>query len=95
MWSARFLTIPYDQLLAIQAQTSDLERCPGADRAAFKTVLKPIVADIDFRFQLARPFAEETIRQLGKKFVVDPRDGERPEYKVSARHRLIAIGIAE
>jgi hypothetical protein len=93
--SARFLTIPYDQLLAIQTQTSDLERCQGADRAAFKTVLKPIVADVDFRFQLARPFAKETLRQLDRKFVVDPRDVESLEYKVSARHRLIAIGIAE
>jgi hypothetical protein len=93
--SARFLTIPYDQLLAVQARTRDLERCSGADPAAFKTVLKPIIADVDFRFQLARPFAEETVRQLGSKFVVDPRDAERLEYKVSARHRLIALGIAE
>jgi hypothetical protein len=93
--SARFLTIPYDQLLAVQAQTSDLERCPGAAPAAFKTVLKPIVADVDFRFQLSRPFAEETVRQLGRKFVVDPRNTESLEYKVSARHRLIALGIAE
>jgi hypothetical protein len=93
--SARFLTIPYDQLLAVKAQTRDLERCSGVDPAAFKTVLKPIVADVDFRFQLARPFAEETVRQLGKKFVVDLRNAESLEYKVSVRHRLIALGIAE
>jgi hypothetical protein len=93
--SARFLTIPYDQLLAVQAETRDLERCRGADPAVFKTVLKPIVADVDFRFQLARPFAEETVRQLGKKFVVDLRNTESLEYKVSVRHRLIALGIVE
>jgi hypothetical protein len=93
--SARFLTIPYDQLLAVQAQTSDLERCPGAGPAAFKTVLKPIVADVDFRFQLARPFTEETVRQLGRKFATDPRTTESLEYKVTVRHRLIALGIAE
>ena len=71
------------------------QHCRARRSAACRDTRKPIVADIDFRFQLARPFAEETIRQLGKKFVVDPRDGERLEYKVSARHRLIAIGIAE
>ena len=64
-------------------------------KIGFKTVLKPIVADVDFRFQLARPFAEETVRQLGRKFATDPRTTESLEYKVTVRHRLIALGIAE
>jgi hypothetical protein len=93
--SARFLTIPYDQLLAVKAQASDPGRCPGADPAALKTILKPIVADVDFRFQLARPFAGETVRQLGRKFAVDPRNAESLDVKVSAHHRLIALGTLE
>jgi hypothetical protein len=93
--SARFLTILYN--LAVKAQTRDLERCPAADPAAatFKTILKPIVADVDFRFQLARPFARETVRQLGSKFVVDPRSTESLDYKISVRHGLIALGTLE
>jgi hypothetical protein len=93
--SARFLTIPYDQVLKYRAQANDLGRCSTANPSALKTVVKPIIADIDVIFRLARPFSDQTVERLRKNFATDQQRVEGLEYKLLIRQRLVALGIAD
>ena len=93
--SARFLTIPYDQLLAVKTQTRDLGKCSGSRSAEIKTIIKPIVANIDVVFQLTRPFSDETVGGLRKRLAIDLQKADSLEYKLAIHQRLIALGIAD
>jgi hypothetical protein len=94
--SALFLTIPYDQLLKNKTEARSLERCSNANPSEIKTVIKPIIADVDVILRVARPLPDETLRKLRRKFAVDQQRGEPLiEYKLSTRQQLIALGISD
>jgi hypothetical protein len=93
--SARFLTIPYDQVLKNKAEAGDPARCSAANAPALKTVVKPIVADIDVSFRLLRPFSDETVQRLRKTFPIDQQRVEGLEYKLLIHQRLIALGTVD
>lgn len=93
--SARFLTIPYDQVLSVSTQTKSAGRCSGSNAPALKTVVKPIVADIQIIFQLTRPLSEETMRRLNGKLTVDQPKTEGARYQLSMHQKLIALGLSD
>jgi hypothetical protein len=91
--AARFLTIPYDQVLKNKAEASG--RCSAVSASALKTVVKPIIADVDVVFRLVRPFSDETVQRLRKKFAIDQQRVEGLEYRLLIHQKLIALGIAD
>jgi hypothetical protein len=93
--SASFLTVPYDQLLDIKTQTRALQGCSGAKPSAARTVIKPVVANVDVVFRLARPFPDETVRALQKRFSSHPHEAQDLEYRLSIHRRLIALGMED
>jgi hypothetical protein len=93
--SARFLTIPFDQLLTVKTQTRDLGACSELRAATFRTAIKPIVANVDVVFQLTRPFSDETLKRLRVKPAIDLQQTERLEYRLVIYRKLIALGIAD
>ncbi len=90
--SAAFLTVPFDRLPNIKTQTRALRGCSGA--AATSTVIKPVVADVDVVFRLARPFPDQTVRALQKRFS-HPPEAQNLEYRLSLHRRLIALGLED
>ena len=92
---AQFLTIPYDRVLAVQAQTRGLPGCSGPKPSAFKTVIKPIVANIEIVFQLTRPLSAEAVRALRRTLAPDLQETKSLEVRFSINHKLIALGITE
>jgi hypothetical protein len=95
VFAASFLTTPYNQLLDIRAQTRSLERCSGAASSATKTAIKPIVAEVAVVFRLARPFPDETLRALQKKFLLHSPVVQSFEYRLLMHRRLIALGMED
>jgi hypothetical protein len=95
VFAASFLTTPYNQLLDIKAQTRSLERCSGAASQATRTAVKPIVADVAVMFRLARPFPDETLRALQKKFLLHSPAAQGLEYRLLMHRRLIALGMED
>jgi hypothetical protein len=93
--SAGFLTVPYDRLPDIKAQTRARGRCSGPDSSRYRTVIKPVVANVGVAFRLARPFSEETLRFLRQKFPGHPHEAQNLEYRLSMHSRLIALGLED
>jgi hypothetical protein len=93
--SAGFLTVPTDQKAAIKAQTKVLAECSRADPSATRTAIKPIVANVAVVFRLARPFSDETVRALRKRFPGYPHEAQALEYRLSIQRRLIALGMED
>jgi hypothetical protein len=89
--SASFVTIPTDRLQDIKARTRVSGRCAQAN--ASSTVVKPIVANVGVTFRLSRPFADETVRALQRRFPGHSHEIQALEYRLSMQRRLIALGL--
>jgi hypothetical protein len=90
--AARFVTIPYDQLLMVRDQTREAGKCSGSRSA--RTIIKPIIANVEVVFQLTRPFSDKTIQGLRKNFAVDQKP-ESLDCRLLMPQKLIALGIAD
>jgi hypothetical protein len=89
--SASFVTVPADRLQDVKARSRVSGRCAQAN--ASSTAIKPIVANVAVTFRLGRPFADEAIRALQRRFSGYSHEAQPLEYRLSMQHKLIALGL--
>lgn len=91
--SVHYATIPYNQLLAVKAETSKDKKCTSL-LAPTKTVSKPIIANVDIVLRLGRDFSSETLTQISRHSTIEVMNGVQ-SLKISMPQRLIALGVME
>jgi hypothetical protein len=91
--SAGFLAVPAGRLREIETRTRAMAPCSQPGASATRTAIKPIVANVAVVFRLARPFSDETVRALQKRFPGHPHEVQTVYYRLSMHRRLIALGL--